>query len=63
MPRFLRCEYIDLDRFLAGQWRDALVRLLNRPPPPERPQTDGADVVANLIIEKIHPGETAETGG
>jgi hypothetical protein len=62
MPRFLRCEYIDLDRFLAGQWREALVRLLNQAPPPEQPRTDGADVVANLIVEKLQTGETGETG-
>jgi len=52
MPRFLRCEYIDLDAFLAGRWREALRRLLNQPPPPERPRTDGADVVADLIVER-----------
>ena len=26
MPRFLRCEYIDLDSLLAGRWREALDR-------------------------------------
>lgn len=53
MPRVLRCEYIDLDAFLAGRWRDALTRLLCQPPPPERPRTDGADVVANMIVERL----------
>jgi len=52
MPRFLRCEHIDLDRFLAGQWRDSLERLLKQPPPPEQPRTDGAEVVADLIVER-----------
>ena len=55
MPRFLRCEYIDLDRFLAGRWRDALLRLLDQPAPPEQPRTDGADVVAELIVERVTP--------
>src|SRR4029078_10346380 len=55
MPRFLRCEYIDLDRFLAGRWRDALLRLLDQPAPPEQPRTDGADVVAELIVERAPP--------
>ena len=54
MPRFLRCEYVDLDRFLAGHWREALQRLLNQPSPPERPRTDGADVVAALIAERLN---------
>ncbi len=53
MPRFLRCEYIDLESFLGGRWRDALRRLLTQPEPPEHPRTDGADVVADLIIERI----------
>jgi hypothetical protein len=53
MPRFLRCEYIDLDSLLAGRWRDSLRRLLNQPPPAERPATDGADVVADLIVDRV----------
>ena len=53
MPRFLRCEYLDPDSLLAGRWRDALTRLLRQPPPPERPRTDGADVVADLIVDRV----------
>lgn len=53
MPRFLRCEFIELDSFLSGRWREALQRLLDQPPPPENPRTDGADVVANLIVERM----------
>jgi hypothetical protein len=53
MPRFLRCEYVDLDSFLAGRWRDPLRRLLDQPSPPEHPRTDGADVVADLIVERV----------
>jgi L-arabinokinase len=53
MPRFLRCEYLDLDSLLAGRWRDALTRLLRQLPPPEQPRTDGADVVADLIVDSL----------
>lgn len=53
MPRFLRCEYIDLDSFLAARWRDPLTRLLKQPPPPEQPPTGGADVVADMIVERL----------
>ena len=53
MPRFLRCEFIDLDSLLAGRWREALDRLLQQPPPPERPRTDGADVVAEMIVARV----------
>jgi L-arabinokinase len=53
MPRFLRCEYLDLDALLAGRWRDALERLRRQPPPPEKPRTDGAAVVAELIASRL----------
>jgi L-arabinokinase len=53
MPRFLRCEYIDHDALFAGRWRDALRRLLSSPPAPERPPTNGADVVARMIADRI----------
>ena len=53
MPRYLRCEFIDLDSFLTGRWREALHQLMNQPPPPEQPRTDGADVVADLIVERL----------
>ena len=53
MPRFLRCEYLDLASLLAGRWRDALNRLAARPAPPERPPTDGAQVIAEMIVERL----------
>ena len=53
MPRFLRCEYLDLDSLLAGRWREALDRLSTQPPPPERPRTDGAEVVVEMIVERL----------
>jgi hypothetical protein len=53
MPRFLRCEHLDLDALLAGRWQDALERLRTQPPPPERPRTDGAAVVADLIADRL----------
>jgi L-arabinokinase len=53
MPRFLRCEYLDLASLLAGRWRDALERLRRQPPAPEQPRTDGAVVAADLIADRI----------
>ncbi len=51
MPRYLKCRYLPLEDLLAGRWRDGLVKLLAQAPPPERPGTDGAKVVARLIQE------------
>jgi L-arabinokinase len=53
MPRFLRCEHIDHDALFAGRWRAAVQRLLSSSPAPERPPTNGADVVAGMIAERM----------
>ncbi len=56
MPGFLRCEFIDLEAFLGGRWRSPLQRLLEKPGPAEQPRTDGAEVVARLIGERVGLG-------
>jgi hypothetical protein len=53
MPRFLRCRHLDLDSLLAGSWRDALEELRHQPPPREHPRSDGADVAAQLIVDRL----------
>jgi L-arabinokinase len=52
MPRLLRCQLLDRDAFLEGRWREGLDAVAAKPFPPERPRTDGADVVAKLILER-----------
>ena len=53
MPRFLRSAFLDNTSLLAGRWLQALDALLESPPPPERPRTDGADVAAEIIAAAI----------
>jgi len=53
MPRFLRCEFVPQEDFLAGRWREPLARLMRQPVPPERPRTHGAQVVAQMIVERL----------
>lgn len=53
MPRYLRCGFIDNDALLAGRWRAALDAAVSAPPPPERPRTDGADVIADMIASRL----------
>jgi L-arabinokinase len=50
MPRFLRCRFIDGDDLRAGRWRAALDALIESPPPPQRPRTDGAQIIAEMIV-------------
>jgi hypothetical protein len=53
MPRYLRCAYIDKDALLAGRWRAALEAAVDAPAPSERPPTDGAEVIADMISEEL----------
>jgi L-arabinokinase len=50
MPRYLRAEFIDQGNLLRGNWAPALEKLLNQPPPPEKPAMNGADVAATEIL-------------
>ena len=49
MPRYLRSAFIDNDALLGGRWGAALQAAVGAPPPPEKPRTDGADVIADMI--------------
>ena len=53
MPRYLRCAYLEIDALLSGRWRGALEAAVSAPPPPERPRTDGAGVIADMIAARI----------
>jgi L-arabinokinase len=49
MPRYLRGAFIDHEALLAGRWRAALDAAVNASPPPERPPTNGAEIVADMM--------------
>ena len=53
MPRYLRCGFIDHEALFAGAWRAALDRIMAAPAPAERPATDGADVIAQLALQRL----------
>ena len=53
MPRYLRCAYLDNDALLAGRWQSALDAAVGAPPPPERPATNGAVVIADMITAQL----------
>jgi L-arabinokinase len=50
MPRMLRCRFLAQDDLVAGRWHDAIDALLAQPAPPDRPRTDGAEVVARILL-------------
>jgi UDP:flavonoid glycosyltransferase YjiC (YdhE family) len=53
MPRFLRTRFISHDDLFAGRWQEHLDTLLEQPPPPLTPATNGAEVAAQLLLEMI----------
>ncbi len=53
MPRYLRGAFIANDALLAGRWRAALDAAESAPPPPEKPRTDGAEVIADMIAARV----------
>ncbi len=53
MPKYLRCAYIDNASLLGGRWSAALEAAVSAPPPPERPLTNGADVIADMIASLV----------
>lgn len=53
MPRYLRCAFLENDALFEGRWRAAVEAAAGAPAPPERPRTDGADVVADMIASRL----------
>ena len=53
MPRWLRCEFIGHDDLFAGRWAPSLRRVLAKTPRARRPRTDGADVIAELLLARL----------
>jgi UDP-N-acetylglucosamine:LPS N-acetylglucosamine transferase len=53
MPQFARAGFIEQAELFGGHWRDALDAVLRQPPPPIRPATNGADVIAGMILEHL----------
>jgi len=53
MPKYLRCAYLDNQLLLAGRWQAALDAALAAPEPPQRPRTDGAVIIADMICARV----------
>jgi L-arabinokinase len=53
MPRFLRCAFIDHAALFSGRWRESLDALLASPAPPERPATNGGQVIAEMMVRQL----------
>jgi L-arabinokinase len=55
MPRLLRCAFLPREDLFGGRWRAALDAALTQPPPPSRPSTAGANLIAENILSARWP--------
>ena len=53
MPAVMRCRAISRERLIAGDWADAVDRLLAQHSPPRRLASNGAEVVAARILDVV----------
>lgn len=54
MPGLIRNAFISHADLLAGRWEPAIAQVLSQPRP-EVPDTDGAEVAASLIADRLSP--------
>lgn len=53
MRRWLRARHMTHEHVFGGAWDDEIDAVLALPAPPEDPPTDGAEVVARLLAERL----------
>jgi hypothetical protein len=53
MPKYLRSAFIGHDELFSGKWETALDKLLAQPKPKKKPETNGADVAADILLKAL----------
>jgi L-arabinokinase len=53
MPKYLRSAFISHDDLFAGRWESHLDKLLAQPEPKKKPDTNGADVAADILLKTL----------
>ena len=53
MPKHLRSAFISQDDLFAGKWEPALDRLRAQPKQKKKPETNGADVAADILLKAL----------
>jgi L-arabinokinase len=53
MPKYLRTAFIGHDDLFAGKWEAALDKLLAQPKPKKKPETNGAEVAADILLKAL----------
>ena len=53
MPKHLRSAFISQDDLFAGKWETHLDKLRAQPKPKKKPETNGADVAAEILLKAL----------
>jgi hypothetical protein len=53
MPQYLRTAFIDHNDLFAGKWEPYLDKLLSQPKPRKKPETNGAEVAAEILLKAL----------
>jgi hypothetical protein len=53
MPKYLRSAFISHDDLFNGKWETHLDKLLAQPKPKKKPETNGADVAADILLKAL----------
>ena len=55
MPKYLRTAFIGQEELFAGRWESHLAKLFAQPRPTnyEKPETNGADVAAEILLKTL----------
>jgi hypothetical protein len=53
MPKYLRSASLSHDDLFNGKWEPHLDKLLAQPKPKKKPETNGADVAADMLLKAL----------
>jgi L-arabinokinase len=53
MPKYQRAAFIGHEDLIAGKWETHLDKLLHQPKPKKKPETNGADVCADILLKAL----------
>jgi hypothetical protein len=53
MPKYVRSAFINHDDLFAGKWESPIDKLLAQPKPKKVPETNGADVAADILLKAL----------
>ncbi len=53
MPKYLRTAFISHDDLFAGKWESSIDKLLAQPKIKKKPDTNGADVAAEILLKAL----------